>query len=152
MAGRLRRGDTLIQSSTPQRRRVSAVNFTQNQFTVSQLGVIELVDQYTEKYLVAHTILEGRFHTSMSVCYSLSVCLSMSDCLTLALSVTSLITCAQNSFFFSFGGALQLSVFKSVVLNQKLKPIFFNQPSILSNLLSFLFYQFYFMRTTNCVA
>jgi len=40
----------------------------------------------------------------------------------------------------------------AVVLNQNSKPIFFNQPSIFSNLLSFLFYQFYFMRTTNCVA
>jgi len=34
----------------------------------------------------------------------------------------------------------------AVVLNQNLKPIFFNQPSIFSNLLSFLFYQFYFIR------
>ena len=33
-----------------------------------------------------------------------------------------------------------------------LQPIFFNQPSTFSNLLSFLFYQFYFMHTTNCVA
>ena len=40
----------------------------------------------------------------------------------------------------------------AVVLNQNLKPIFFNQPPTFSNLLSFLFYQFYFMRTTNCVA
>jgi len=83
MTGELRRTDTLIQSSTLQRRRVSAVNLTQNhQFSVSQLGVVEFVDQYTEKYLVAHAIFEGRFHTSI-VCLFVCLCLSVSHFLCL---------------------------------------------------------------------
>jgi len=28
----------------------------------TQLGVIELIDEYTEKYLVAHAILDGLCH------------------------------------------------------------------------------------------
>ena len=65
LSGGLHHADVLIQSASAQHRCISAIDFTQNhQSTISQLGVVELVDQYTEKYLVAHAILDGRCYTS----------------------------------------------------------------------------------------
>ena len=66
LSGGFRRGRRLIQTSS---RCAPAVDLTlSHKCSNSQLGVIELVDEYTEKYLVAHAILDGAINSSCFRC------------------------------------------------------------------------------------
>jgi len=69
-------------SSSSLSQRVTTVDMRRGDHHLSQLGVIELVDEYTELYLLAHALLNGTLccqHTALFRFYVQRTCLLTSN-------------------------------------------------------------------------